>query len=651
MKEFFKKYKIYFISILLGIVAAINMSVATKALDKTNYTIDLKKDTIINNIYINDNKQMLVLFENDDIKADEDNKLTALKDTTLTLTTSIYDKISISFEDDEGVSIKKDNFLQIIDDNRYMYDINKKELIMQSTNLYTILYTLIFAIIFVFCLKNIKNTILKINENKIKIPDLVLFFMSNFIIFLSTIYLLLTVLSIFTLLIIVLYLIYLLYKIKDNMKLENAYIILGVILGLSFMFLIPPFHIPDEATHYTKSYTMFDSKYDNDEGVAKVDSNMGYFMTYYEFTALDYEAKFNGKNQLNQLFNNEKPVTTYEKVYKNTKYASKIAYIPSAIMVEITKKINASPIIIFIMGRMANLLVSIILCYLALRMTLKYKKIIFLVTLIPSFIQASIGFNMDSFTNALSVLIIAYIIKLIYQRENKTHEYVILFVLGLVLAFSKFGFFPIMLLTLLIPNKKIKKINPYILKIFMILSIFLISYNFSARGVMTPSNADYPFYTLPYALGHIGETIRVFLNSFFNNLGSDMLVGHINGFGTYTKYTNDFFITILTVIYGVMLLVNDEKKINLKERIVNLIVAIILIVLPYAAMFFCWTVKGSPAIAGLQPRYFIVALIPLYIALSNNIIDLKVKNKNLIYVGTAVLGFTLSLFTILIGFY
>ena len=660
MKEFLKKYSKYLVVLLIAIisfVASINLSISKYSQSTDKYEIFLDKDSKIDYIVLNDNVQGLYIYEDDNFKYDYDNSdLIALNDTKLTVEYSVIDKVDIRVLTNNKNFIKKNGVIQDTNNNEYFYDISKIDVLKSSINLYTLLYFIVFYFVFLICFLGIKNTIDKINNDKVKLKDIILFFISNFILFVLTIYTLLYIFKTLILFIIIGYITFLLYLIRKKITLENTYIILGTIIGLSFLFLIPPFSVPDEPNHYTKSLAMLDNKYKNDNGYAKIDIDTGHFMTYYSFTSMDREVKFNGKNYIEQYLNKKSNIGTDIKPYQNTKNASPLPYFLSSIIVKISKLFNLSPLLTFINARMINLLLSFILCYLALHLIPKFKKILFVIMLLPSFVQAQIGINMDSFTNALSIIIIAYLIKLIYQKNKINYKQIlVLIVMGLFLSFCKFGSFPIMFLAILIPYKKIdiKRINPIIVKIFIMFFVMIISYLYSAAGAVSDAAASNEFYTMSYIIANPISTLNLIISTIIERSQIDLFYGHYNVLGTYTKYVPGFLSTYESLILIILLLMNDDqtKKISIYERFIYLSIALILIMIPCYAMLLCWTNIDASIISGLHPRYFITALVFLYIALSNNILNINIKNKNLVYVIGVLFIFMVSLYTLADGFY
>ncbi len=649
------------ITIILSVVATINLSVSLYAKEQKTYKIELEATAIINNLYIDDHKQDLEQLEGDALKYKEKNNgyLEALEDTIISINISKISNISISFNDKSKVNIKEDGLTQKINKDDVFYDsVSILNIIGYSISFASIIYFIVFFIIIFICLYFISRFLSKLKDETVKVKDIILYLFSLFLIFIFTIYILLTLFKTLIVIPIIAFLVYGILKIKNtSKKLEYAYIFIFPVVAISFCFLIPPLNVPDEEAHFIKSYELLDLSSFDDEGVAKLPDKVYAFVTSHKFTNMDSTEKFNGKNYLAQYLDSfnykDRGEATYS--YKNTKFSSSIPYLPSGIVMAIGKLFGLSSLNLLSIGRFINLLITCLMGYLALKVTPYFKKIFFLVLLLPSTIQHSAAINMDWLTIATSILLIAFLLKYIYQKEMLSRkEYIILISLSILLGFCKFGYFPLIILTLLIPNSKIskEKYKAILIKIGLILLPIIISFltNTSIGGTITGTTK---FYTISYSLTHPIDAFMVYLNTAFNRLGTDILQGHFDGFGVYTKWNKPFITLILTILYGILILVHDkdDKTLKLKERIVLIISSLAIMLIVYTAMYLGWTNLGLESIEGLQPRYFIVANLLLFIALSNNKLILKVKNSNLLYNISIVFIYFVSLTTILYGFY
>jgi len=66
---------------------------------------------------------------------------------------------------------------------------------------------------------------------------------------------------------------------------------------------------------------------------------------------------------------------------------------------------------------------------------------------------------------------------------------------------------------------------------------------------------------------------------------------------------------------------------------------------------FNMTTIHSTIVAGLQSRYFIPMTILFAFALSNNLVKINIKRKEMLYAIVVIVTFGVSFFTIINGFY
>ena len=223
--------------------------------------------------------------------------------------------------------------------------------------------------------------------------------------------------------------------------------------------------------------------------------------------------------------------------------------------------------------------------------------------------------------------------------------------IAIILAYCKFGYFPILLMVLLIPNDKFKtKKCAIIFKTLFIIVPSLLSYlQNSSLGI----SEDNPYYSFEFALSHPFSAMKVYFATAFERMPLDIFRGLFDGFGVSTQWHSSLVLYILVALYVILIATsgNGEKQFNWKERTLMLILSFLMICIIYSAMFFGWTYFGAPTIDGLQPRYFIPPVILIYLAITNNAIKLDVKNKNIIYSFSMIAIYLLCFLTISLGFY
>ena len=94
---------------------------------------------------------------------------------------------------------------------------------------------------------------------------------------------------------------------------------------------------------------------------------------------------------------------------------------------------------------------------------------------------------------------------------------------------------------------------------------------------------------------------------------------------------------------------NDEE-ISKISRCILFGITILVIGIVYAIAFSQWTKTGERLINGIQARYFLPVLVPIYIGVSNKKFNLDIKDKRLVYSTIVTIGFCISFATIVCAF-
>lgn len=657
-----RKLKIVFlimISLIIAVISTCNFSVALKARKYTCYEVTVKPDVCVGRVIINGNLIPLERYQNDKIKIDNKKSCLYSEDVQkFKIITSSIDDVIINFDtsDFHNIDVVKDGVIQEMHDCLYMNYTNILQTIIESQTYFSLVFFFISFIISTFCIICLKNVIKKIkNLDELKWYDILLFTISVFTIYFMNFYIVLALLK-FLIIIPIFFVMggivfYLRKSFKDNI--HYAYLIISVFIGITLLYILPPFNIPDEYKHFVKSFEMSYGIV-SDNGYVKLPVSVDNFAYKYTKDCHSYYTTYNGKNYLSDLFEsgNYKNISENVESYTNTRYLSILPYLPSALIIGLLRIIGLSPLILVLAGKFINLLITIFICYYSIKNIPCLKKVIFIVATFPIFLQQSSAINMDFLTNSVIIAIVSYIFYLKFVTDTiKIKHIIIMGLLSLALAFCKFGYFPILLLVFLIPNSKFKNKRVAIIfkSLFLILPSLISYLNNMSLGI----KKDNPYYNINYVLHNPLQSLKVIYNTFLWRIDLDLFRGMFDGFAVSTKWNSPFVLSICSIIYILLISVkNDGKfKLNKKEKGVLVLISLLIIGIVYAAMFFGWTKLGEEKIDGLQPRYFIPAIICIYIVLDNNLFNFNVKNKNYIYtILILVVSFLIS-WTIASGFY
>ncbi|HMK54812.1 MAG TPA: DUF2142 domain-containing protein, partial [Methanobacteriaceae archaeon] len=267
---------------------------------------------------------------------------------------------------------------------------------------------------------------------------------------------------------------------------HNLFLIFGLIFGLLFLFLTPPFQVPDEEAHLYKSFHLSQGKikadYSNIEPGIYIPNSLN--QTTGAFVYLHYHAE--RKLQLSsvwQLLNGGVKGPPVFKDHIGTLSYPPFPYLVSALTIKIGDLTGASPLIWMYLGRIANLLVWLFLVYWAIRITPVHKWVFMALALMPMTIFLAGSLSADSFTIAISFLTIAFLFKYAFDPEKEMLEIRdlgLLLLLFISLTLSKQLYNLVILLFLLIPSSKLGgRRNKIVIFVLMLLSVFVVQWSWS----------------------------------------------------------------------------------------------------------------------------------------------------------------------------
>lgn len=650
------------IAVVISIIGMLSISICSIADKNVKYTFKLDNDIKLKNVYINDNKISLgkLKKQGENLIIDEEKELLFAKDTeNFEIETSIIDSVYIEFVNDgtSDIVVRKNGIIQEFKGDTYSYYRSIFNITREALSPYSILFFILMLPVSYLAIYFIYSFFERVKENNLKVYNIILFALGVFLIFLSTFYFLLSVSEILIIVEIVLALIIGVYILrKENLK--NIFVYMGVIMGVAMMFLVPPYNVPDESSHFCKSFKMSYFKNEDDGGYTKLPKFLEDFSSKYLHSVHKQGINYSGVNYFSDLYLNCDYEDNTEMVnvnYTNTKYLSFLAYVPSALVIFIGRNLGFSPLLLLLASRFIDLLIVVILAYFALKTTPKFKKIFFIVCLFPIFLQQAAAINQDYLTNISCIFFVAYVLKCKYSNKAlEKKDKIILFATALIIAFCKFGYFPIILTLLLIPNEKFKnKKESFLWKIGLLIFTIITSYIVSSAMAPSLDGQTGEYYSLNYIFSHPFDTIKIYYNTIITRLQSDLLLSLFDGFLYSTVSHKQTLGLILALCYLVLIFNNDEHDVKLskKERCILILIAVMLFGIIYTAAFIGWTTLSSRTIWGIQSRYFIPALLLLYIGISSSHVNIKCKNKNMMYSGIIIFVYAITIFTIITSVY
>ena len=431
---------------------------------------------------------------------------------------------------------------------------------------------------------------------------------------------------------------------------QYAFIFLGLIYGIAFLVLIPPFQVPDEYEHYYKSWDLSNGnivpeKIGNKAGVSVPESVK--IMTDNTYQKWKYFILNHQKMDMTYLLSI--PLQSSSSVFVDiSKYAvitySPLPYLASALSIDAGELFDLSPLMLMYLGRLGNLLLWLFIVGLAIRITPVFKWGFLAIALMPMTLFQAASLSADSMAIGLSFLAIAIFLKLALDdkiRKISTKHVIIMISITLLLGLAKLPYIILILLFFLIPSHKFEG-SKKMFKIFgllFLLGVLIIAFwNFMVNGLYMPldpgiSLTDQLFYILQHPM----DFIQTMINTSSQYAGE--LPGIVIGNWAYadTPIPNWIYGTYLFALVLIAAFDKSSFKMSIKQKYILLGLFLLITCTIFVLEYLTWTYIGAPVIHGIQGRYLIPVLPLLFLSLYEN----ETLTKNRILIDSAIILFIL----------
>ncbi|MCX6304381.1 MAG: DUF2142 domain-containing protein [Bacteroidetes bacterium] len=259
---------------------------------------------------------------------------------------------------------------------------------------------------------------------------------------------------------------------KTRILPEYAFLGFSFTFGLVMLVITPPFMVPDEPVHFYRSYQVSEFNFtklrdDFPKSLVELGSicDRMQFSTHEKTTRMEILSLGNIKTN---------PAARTTKVTPD--YT--LPYLPQAIGIAVGKIFGLAPLWLFYLGRLFNLLASIALLFMAIRVIPVFKWVFFLLAIMPMTLYQMASMSYDAVTIGLCFLLLATIFNHMLSGEKKitNREIVVLFVLTALLAAAKQPYSVVILTFLVIPAAKFRSVKHY-LAVFagLVLAVAIVS--------------------------------------------------------------------------------------------------------------------------------------------------------------------------------
>ena len=412
---------------------------------------------------------------------------------------------------------------------------------------------------------------------------------------------------------------YLLYIRKC--KIQTAFLISAVIMGVFCMIMFTPFTVPDEPSHMASAYRIsnfltFDFGQDGEMLIRRSDID-----AYNNYAQTGLTRSYYGTlKKCAELFCSDSTLVTYPEKLNS---GAPLGYVFSALGITLARILNLGPLPLFYMGRLFNYAAYVAMVHFAIKKIPVGKIAVYAIALLPMSMQLATSYSYDPIVLAFALMFTAQIVYLIYKPETiSTKDVITASVFAALLAPSKLVYTPLVLLAVLIPHRNFKSRRGAITGKTAIISIGLLSLVvlqfFVFRSSVSAKSgiiewAGEPGYTITRSLAYPFNTVRIFVKTFNERLSFyiSSMVG--SPFGWLSVSVDWIFLAAAIIL---LLLSFFRKKSDSQEnirptgRLLILATLAVSSLLILASMYLGWTPLSYTSIEGVQGRYFLPVLLP-----------------------------------------
>ncbi|MFZ4522229.1 MAG: DUF2142 domain-containing protein [Bacteroidales bacterium] len=416
---------------------------------------------------------------------------------------------------------------------------------------------------------------------------------------------------------------------------EWIFVVIAIPVSLVFAFITPPLQVPDEGSHFFRSYEIseFNILTPNATGplsLQKLDSSFSHL----HFLAGEKTSMAEIKNHIGVKLEPEKRGPVSPPAYT-------LPYLPQALGMFFGRIIGSSPLALMYLGRIFNLLISITLMFFAIRIIPQFKWIFLLLALMPKTLFLFGSLSYDSLTISLSFITIAVFFYYAFSCERKLifKDLALMGLLVMLLLLCKPPYFILGLLFFFIPPKKFGPIYKYLMIGIGVVVILLavvkggplavgyFSGADSGQEVSAATSADStvklpvirPDDQIKLIKSDVPAYLKLIVKSGFDYYRSYILKSFVGVLGWIDVELPDAltYTYLMLLLITALVLYNEEVKLGFTKKGLLLVLLIITFVIVETAMYIYATRPGRDRVFGVQGRYFI-PMAPLFFMLLYN---------------------------------
>jgi uncharacterized membrane protein len=411
---------------------------------------------------------------------------------------------------------------------------------------------------------------------------------------------------------------------------EKVFATLALLSGFIMVLLMPLFMVPDETVHFYRAYQVGEGRIVGTNANEKIGGSVPILPAMGtenkgEPTDLPFYAHLPARGERFEMF-------------PSTALYSPVGYVPQAAGVDVARILGAPLNIMVLLGRLCNLIMYVILVFLAIKIAKQGKWVYVAAGLLPLSIQEAASLSPDVMNVGLAFLTIAVIHGLFFQTSKVTHrQFLLLLLLAAGLGLTKQTNFLLLLPIVFVPGRLFASLRQrigfiigtlgmgFVMMLAWYVTIKLV-YNdlnyATAIGLQGVNQLDQLKYVLGHPLAFVATLFRTFVFEGFRGIPTgDFLWTSMYGYFSWFTYKLPLSFIMLgyAMLFITLLHRPPSEEITTEPQrsqlpVVFSAVFVLSLIAVASVLYLVWTVVGAPQIAGVQGRY-VIPLLPLLIPL------------------------------------
>lgn len=414
----------------------------------------------------------------------------------------------------------------------------------------------------------------------------------------------------------------------NKLSFEKIFLGLALIFGLLYVFILPPFQSVDEGMHFFRTYQISTGRFVAKNIDGKIGDNLPKSLSNFYNLYTPFIKHIDEKIDFNNIKRDFKlpltPQDTQFTEFTNTALYSPVCYISQLPGVITAKMLNLGLAAIYYLGRLSNLIAYCIIVFLALRITPFFKAPMTLLALMPMSLSLAGAFTCDVAVLGLNFLWVSVLLKALTTPEKLSKKYILsLAVLAFLITLSK-SYILLLPLIFLLPIDKFIDKKAYVIGILSVILAAVTGvtiWYLSSKGLSLNMNNTVANSAgqIDFIKSHPIIYIGVLIKTFFVKTPR-ILITMIGVLG-WQDTKLDWITYIAYPILMYFAIFSDKFDFTLKKWQKYLLAFTLVAgtIMTYTSLYVMWSPVANPIVLGLNGKYFIPLMLPLFLLFKNGI--------------------------------